>query len=72
VKSYEKGAASYVPKEEMIDIVTYLNDILEAKEKGKHPWWRWSKRFKPYYDRRFGPEWHDHNKDFWVKFGSMV
>lgn len=31
-KSYKEGAASYIPKEEMINITTYLNDILEAKK----------------------------------------
>jgi DNA-binding response OmpR family regulator len=35
VKSYKEGAASYVPKEEMAKIATYLNDMLEAKEKGR-------------------------------------
>ena len=27
-KSFNEGAASYIPKEEMVNIVTYLNDIL--------------------------------------------
>jgi len=35
VKSFKNGAASYVPKEEMTHIVTFLNDVLEAKEKDK-------------------------------------
>ena len=35
VKCYRKGAASYVPKHEASNIVTYLNDILEAREEGK-------------------------------------
>ncbi len=30
VRSYKKGAASYVPKEEMSNITIFLNDILEA------------------------------------------
>ena len=41
VKSHKNGAAFFVPKPEMIDIVSYLNDILEAEEKGKSTWWRW-------------------------------
>ena len=39
-RSYEEGAASYVPKDEMANITTFLNDILEAKEKGKGFWCR--------------------------------
>ena len=66
-KSFNEGAASYIPKEEMVNIVTYLNDILEAKEEKKHFWWRWRKRFTPYYHRRFGPEWKDREKEFWEK-----
>ena len=64
-KSFKDGAASYVPKEEMENIVTYLNDILEAKEEGKSLWWRWMERFSDFYDRKFGLDWKDRDKDFW-------
>ena len=66
-KSFKEGAASYIPKEEMVNITTYLNDILEAKQKKKHFWWRWRERFTPYYDRRFGPDWKEREKEFWDK-----
>lgn len=56
IKSYKGGAASYVPKEKMADIVIYLNDILEAREKGKHFWWRWFERFGAFYEKRFGAD----------------
>ncbi|UCB48481.1 MAG: response regulator [Deltaproteobacteria bacterium] len=65
VKSYKEGAASYVPKEEMSHIATYLNDILEAKEKGKSFWWRWLERFGAFYDKKFGLDWKERDKDFW-------
>ncbi|MBC8176119.1 MAG: response regulator [Deltaproteobacteria bacterium] len=52
-KSFKKGAASYVPKDEMANITTFLEDILEAKEKGKHFWWRWFERLGSYYERHF-------------------
>jgi CheY-like chemotaxis protein len=68
VKSYEKGAASYIPKEEMANIRTYLEDVLEAREKGKQFWWRWLDRFGAYYDRKFGPEWQEDQREFWEKF----
>ena len=66
VKSYEKGAASYVPKDKMADITTYLSDILEARQKGKHPWWRWLDRFGAYYERTFGSEWISY-EEFWKR-----
>lgn len=68
-KSFREGAASYVPKEEMTNIVTFLNDILEAKEQGKHLWWRWLDRLGLYFDRKFGPNWKDGDQDIWEKFG---
>jgi DNA-binding NtrC family response regulator len=69
VKSFKEGAASFVPKDKMKDIPTYLVDILEAKEKGKSSWWRWLERFASYYDRKFGPNWRRGNEEFWRSFG---
>jgi DNA-binding NtrC family response regulator len=63
-RSYREGAASYLPKEEMQNISTYLNDILEAKEQGKHLWWRWFDRFGAYFSRKFGPNWEQEDKEF--------
>jgi len=71
VKSYKEGAASYVPKEEMTNITTYLGDILEAKEAGKNFWWRWLDRFAIYYDKKFGPDWREKDEDFWEKFNYI-
>ncbi|UCE56390.1 MAG: response regulator [Desulfobacterales bacterium] len=56
-KSYEDGAASFVPKEKMAEITTYLSDIYEAKEKGKNLWWRWFDRLADYCEKKFGPDW---------------
>ncbi len=72
VKSYKKGAASYIPKEEIVNIGTFLDDILEAKEKGKNFWWRWFDRFASFYDKKFGPDWQEHDKDFWSKFPYYI
>jgi len=68
VKSFKKGAASYIPKEEMSNIAVYLNDVLEAQEQGRHFWSRWLDNFASYYDKKFGPEWQDDDKEFWEKF----
>jgi DNA-binding NtrC family response regulator len=68
VRSFKEGAASYLPKEKMANIATFLNEILEAKRKGKHPWWRWLERWASFYDKKFGPGWQDKHKDFWDMF----
>ena len=54
VRSFKEGAAYYIPKEKMINIATYLNDVLEAKERGKSFWTRWFERFGAYYEEKFG------------------
>jgi len=68
VKSYERGAALYVPKEKLNDMPTYLNDVLEAKLQGKNFWWRWFERFAAYYNKRFGLNWQRRDKEFWDQF----
>lgn len=69
VKSFRGGAAYYIPKDRMKDMVMYLTDILEAKEKGERFWWRWLDRFGSYYDRKFGPDWKKGEEEFWRNFG---
>ncbi|MBW1775776.1 MAG: response regulator [Deltaproteobacteria bacterium] len=64
-KSYLSGAALYIPKGEMENIVTLLNDVLEGREKGKSTWHRWWDRLGWYYDNRFGPDWKYSDKEFW-------
>jgi DNA-binding NtrC family response regulator len=68
VKSFKKGAAYYVPKEKMVYIATYLNDILEAEKHGKNFWERWRERFEAYYDEKFGKDWRSSDKEFWDRF----
>ncbi|MEW6669690.1 MAG: response regulator [Thermodesulfobacteriota bacterium] len=72
VKSFKGGAASYVPKDEIANIVTFLEDILEARERGKSLWWRWMDRLEKYYERKFGPDWKEGDKDFWKNFPYYI
>jgi len=68
VKSYKEGAASYLPKEEMINIAFFLNEILEAREKGKNTWIRWYDRMGSFFEKRFGKDWKRSDQEFWEKF----
>ena len=70
LKSYKKGAASYIPKDEMSRITTFLNDILEAKQKGENFWWRWLERLGDYYEKKFGSDWKEKDGEFWRHFPS--
>ncbi|THB74409.1 MAG: response regulator [Desulfobacteraceae bacterium] len=66
-KSYTGGACSYIPKEEMINIESFLEDVLEAKEEGKNPWTRWYSRLAGFCQEKFGPDWDKDEKEFWDK-----
>ncbi|MFO7740017.1 MAG: response regulator [Desulfatiglandaceae bacterium] len=72
VRSFKEGAASYIPKDEMVNIATFLEDILEAREKGKNFWWRWLDRLGDYYERQFGPGWQKKDKEFWEEFRNRI
>lgn len=72
VKSFKAGAASYLPKDEMVNIADFLEEVLEAKEKGKHFWWRWLDRWGAFYEKKFGPDWQKEDKEFWEKFKYWI
>ena len=63
-RSYREGAVYYIPKEKMYNIEVYLNDVLQAREGGHNPWWRWLLRFGSFYDRKFGSGLKDGYEDF--------
>ena len=64
VKSFRGGAASYLPKEEMVNIASFLEDILLAKEIDKTAWSRWYDRMSTFLKRRFGSDWHGSDEVF--------
>lgn len=68
LKSYQEGAAAYLPKDEIKKIVVFLNDVLEAKQKGEHLWSRWFDRLSSFFDRKFGEDWKEKDKDFLEKY----
>ena len=64
-KSFEEGAAYFVPKEEIGKVDVYLADIIEAREKKKNVFVKWYDRLSGFCDRRFGPDWKDEDPQFW-------
>ncbi|MDQ1334470.1 MAG: hypothetical protein QG552_1420 [Thermodesulfobacteriota bacterium] len=71
VKSMKEGADSYVPKEEMGRITTFLIDILKSQGEGESPWESWRRQMtSSYFDRKWGHDWKSHNREFWEKFNS--
>jgi len=64
-KSFKKGAAYYVPKDEISRVDVFLADIIEAIEKKKNVFVKWYERLSGFCDRRFGPNWKDDDPEFW-------
>ncbi len=69
VKSIKEGADSYLPKEEMKNITTFLIDILKSQKEGETPWEPWHRRLSSsYFGRKWGGDWKDQDREFWEKF----
>jgi DNA-binding NtrC family response regulator len=64
-KSFEEGAAYYVPKEEIDRVGLFLADMIEAYEKSKNVFFKWYERLSGFCDRRFGPDWKEEDPRFW-------
>jgi hypothetical protein len=54
----------------MFKIATFLNDILEAKKRGKTSGGDGSTGWGSYYEKKFGSDWQKDDKDFWRNFPS--
>ena len=69
VKSIKEGADSYLPKEEMSNITTFLIDILKSQDEGESTWEPWHKKLSSsYFERKWGGDWKDQDREFWKKF----
>ncbi len=69
VKSIKDGADSYLPKEEMSNITTFLIDILKSQNEGESTWEPWHRRLSTsYFAKKWGGNWKDQNKEFWKRF----
>jgi DNA-binding response OmpR family regulator len=72
VKSFKAGAAHFIPKDKIIEITTFLNDILDAKTKSKSLWSKWLERMDSYYTDKFGKDWKEDDREFWAKFNRYT
>lgn len=68
VNSIQKGAYSYIPKHEMVNIGSYLADVIDAKSKGGKIPQNWFKKLSPFFDKKFGPEWKTSHREILDNF----
>ena len=68
VKSIASGAHAYVPKDRLVDIASFVADVIEAGAAGGKGGHRWFTRLKPFFDRKFKPGWRKKDEAFWREF----
>ena len=61
-KSIKLGAVSFLPKEKMSELTSFLEDVV--LERGKPVWQKLFDRLGNYFNRRFGPDWKEKDKFF--------
>ena len=67
-KSIELGADAYIPKDKMVDISLYVEDVLISRQGKRKNNFKWYTRLRPLFDEFFGKEWKDPEKKFWDEF----
>jgi DNA-binding response OmpR family regulator len=67
-KSIEKGADAYIPKNKMVDISLYVEDVLISRQNKRKNNFKWYTRLMPLFDKFFGEGWKDPEKEFWDEF----
>lgn len=69
-ESASKGALSYLPKDELVNLDEFLNALFETLEKGESPWKLLFDRLGSYFEKRFKrPVWDKHDEQFWAQAG---
>jgi len=68
IKSIQRGAAAYVPKDKMVDVEDFLIDLIKAKQAGHRKNGAWFSRLRPFFDRKFGEGWREKDREFWRDF----
>jgi len=67
-ESIQKGADSYIPKDELANLVTHVADVVKARIEGKQGYGAWFSTLKPFFDKSFGKGWRDRDRSFWNSF----
>jgi len=67
-KSITMGADAYIPKDKMVDIAMYVDDVLASHKNKRNNSAKWYAKLQPLYDEIFGEGWKEREKEFWEKF----
>jgi CheY-like chemotaxis protein len=67
-KSVQMGARAYIPKEKMMDIVPFLEDVLALSY--RPGWMRLFEKLGGFFSTTFGKDWQKKEKTFWEEVSS--
>lgn len=70
--SIKKGARAYLPKDRMIDVESFLVDLIEPSAGEPKQKTNWFSRLKPDFDESFGAGWRDKDRTFWDDFDRTL
>ena len=71
IKSYKRGAAYFVPKEKMVNISDFLNEVAEAARNGENYWATWLDKLSGFYNKKFGSGWKEKDREFWEALANQ-
>ncbi|MDQ7785029.1 MAG: response regulator transcription factor [Desulfomonilaceae bacterium] len=66
--SIRKGAIAYLPKDTLPELDDLLTAIFKAHEQGEPPWKLLFEKLGDFFNERFGPDWKEKDKAFWLEF----
>jgi nucleotide-binding universal stress UspA family protein/CheY-like chemotaxis protein len=67
-ESIQKGADSYIPKDELANLTGHAADVIRARIEGKQGYGSWFANLKPFFDKSFGKGWREKDRSFWNSF----
>ncbi len=65
-ESIQKGADSYIPKDELANLTDHAADVIRARLQGNQG--SWFSTLKPFFDKTFGTGWREKDRSFWNTF----
>ena len=72
ISSIKKGARAYLPKDRIIDIESFLVDLIKAPSIESKKDSNWFSRLKPDFDQTFGNGWREKDRIFWEEYDKTL
>ena len=65
LKAMQRGATSYLPKEDLANLDSLLKELFGILANGDSPWRHTMKRLEPLLDERFPSGWKENYRVLW-------